>query len=124
MRSCRFARPNSLKWKPAFSRHVVMVGKVELDSTLPTVPTACRRSSPTLEMQTSQTLSDHMETRLEDATKQAEPVRHLRQNPHHHFNWKVITITHPLGIRRNLESLFIAKFQPCLNKQDHAWPTP
>ena len=61
---------------------VVMVGKVELDSTLPTVPTACRRSSPTLEKsvpyfcdvtqtgrrswsQTSQSLSDHMETRLE-----------------------------------------------------------
>ena len=28
---------------------VVMIAKVELDSTLPTVPTACRRSSPTLE---------------------------------------------------------------------------
>ena len=26
-----------------------MIGKVELDSTLSTVPTACRRSSPTLE---------------------------------------------------------------------------
>ena len=30
-----------------------MVGKVELDSTLPTVPTACRRSSPTLEKSVS-----------------------------------------------------------------------
>ena len=32
---------------------VVMVGKVELDSTLPTVPKACRRSSLTLEKSVS-----------------------------------------------------------------------
>ena len=58
----------------------------------------------------------------EDATRrQSEPARHLRRNPHHHFNWRVITIAHPLGIRRILESLFIAKFQPCLNKQVHAY---
>ena len=32
---------------------VVMVGKVEVDSTLPTVPTVCRRSSPMLEKSVS-----------------------------------------------------------------------
>ena len=57
----------------------------------------------------------------EDATKQSEPTRHLRENPYHHFNWRVITIAHPLGIRRILESMFIAKFQPCLNKQVHSY---
>ena len=49
----------------------------------------------------------------EDATKQSEPARHLRENPYHHFNWRVIAIAHPLGIRRILESMFIAKLQPC-----------
>ena len=57
----------------------------------------------------------------EDATKQSEPARHLRENPYHHFNWRVIAIAHPLGIRRILESMFIAKFQPCLNKQVHSY---
>ena len=52
----------------------------------------------------------------EDATKQSEPARHLRENPYHHFNWRVIAIAHPLGIRRILESMFIAKFQPCLKQ--------
>ena len=57
----------------------------------------------------------------EDATKQSEPTRHLRENPYHHFNWRVIAIAQPLGIRRVLESMFIAKFQPCLNKQVHSY---
>ena len=57
----------------------------------------------------------------EDATKQSEPTQHLRENPHHHFNWRVIAIASPLGIRRILESMFIAKFQPCLNKQVHSY---
>ena len=57
----------------------------------------------------------------EDATKQSEPARQLRENPYHHFNWRVIAIAHPLGIRRILESMFIAKFQPCLNKQVHSY---
>ena len=57
----------------------------------------------------------------EDATKQSEPARHLRENPYHHFNWRVIAIAHPLGISRILESMFIAKFQPCLNKQVHSY---
>ena len=59
----------------------------------------------------------------EDATKQSEPARHLRENPYHYFNWRVIAIAHPLGIRRILESMFIAKFQPCLNKQGHSYNT-
>ena len=57
----------------------------------------------------------------EDATKQTEPARHLRENPHHHFNWRVIAVANPLGIRRILESMFIAKFQPCLNKHVHSY---
>ena len=57
----------------------------------------------------------------EDATKQSELARHLRENPYHHFNWRDIAIAHPLGIRRYLESMFIAKFQPCLSKQVHSY---
>ena len=57
----------------------------------------------------------------EDATKQYEPAQHLREYPYHHFNWRVIAIAHPLGIKRILDSMFISKFQPCLNKQVHSY---
>ncbi|KAK3731001.1 hypothetical protein QZH41_006646 [Actinostola sp. cb2023] len=48
---------------------------------------------------------------------QSEPAHHCTQNPNHKFEWNIISTSYPLGIRKTLEALYIAKLRPDLNKQ-------
>ena len=53
-----------------------------------------------------------------DPTKKSEPVKNLKNNFHHVFNW-VISRKTPQNykVRRNLKALYIALLKPTLNEQ-------
>ena len=53
-----------------------------------------------------------------DPTKKSEPVKNLKNNFYHVFNW-VISRKTPQNykVRRNLKALYIALLKPTLNEQ-------
>ena len=51
----------------------------------------------------------------------SEPARHLRDNPSHSFEWKILCSAQSLFKRRILEGLMIKRIKPSLNKQVHCF---
>ena len=51
----------------------------------------------------------------------SEPVRHLRDNPTHSFQWRILCSPQSLLKRRILKGLMIRKKSPSLNKQVYCY---
>ena len=57
----------------------------------------------------------------EDTRKFSEPARHSASHPGHTFQWKILAFASSWILRRTLETIFIAKLRPNLNKQVHSF---
>ena len=54
----------------------------------------------------------------ENPTKESEPARHIRDNPTHTFEWKILSSAPKYSNdRKNLEASWIALRKPTLNEQ-------